>query len=195
MRLPELALLYSVVGVGCALALLVARRRSKGAGSLVLDAALLAPFWPLYGPFLLLKALPPEAATAEASGLSGQVLELPLSSLLPDDETARALEARLELARARVAEIDRLLADPDFDEEVALERKRQLEARGDVRAAATARGRAASIRQLRQLQGQAEVVRLAGESDRSASEGLLDELRLRLETLDEMLACTSLQEV
>lgn len=202
MRLPELAALYLLVSLGAAVGLIVARR-PLGMNDVV-DTVLLGAFWPLYGPFLLLQERSSPAGELSADGLPEA--ELPLTSLLPDPDTAAALERRLDLARSRVEEIDCLLGRPEFSEEAAIERQRLLETRGDERAAATARQRVGSIRRLRRLRQrfaaeldeireivtqfriQAEVVRLSGEDDGESSRELLNELHLRLETLDEMLS-------
>lgn len=213
MRLLELAVLYVLVGVGSAAAFLV-MRRPLTAGSMA-DAALLGAFWPLYGPFLLLhgSSAPAQAASTAGPGLAiaapGELEAPALASLLPDLETARALERRLSLAESRVAEIDRLLALPELSEEAARARQAALEARGDDRAAAAAGQRVQAIRRLRQLRGrfaaelteigellaqariQAEVVRLAGEDDGRATRELIGELQLRMEALDEMLGESS----
>jgi hypothetical protein len=204
MRLLELTVLYLLVGAGAAVAFLV-MRRPLTAGSFV-DAALLGAFWPLYGPFLLLHGpQSAEAADAMPLAVSAPADPPPLASLLPDLETARALERGLALARSRVADIARLLAQPELSEGAALARQAELEARGDDRAAATARQRVLAIRRLRQLRGrfateldeisellaqariQAEVVRLAGEDDGHATRELIGELQIRMEALDEML--------
>ncbi len=204
MRLPEFAALYLLIGVGAAAGLLVFRRPLTP-GSLV-DAALLGTFWPLYGPFMAFQGRAEAESPTDAAVIVGSSdVDLPLAALLPDRGTAEALEQRLSLAEARVAEIDRLLAQPELEEDAAEARWRALDARGDQRAAATARQRVQSVRRLRglrerfaaelteireivaQFRIQAEVVRLAGEDDGRATRELLNELHLRLETLDEML--------
>lgn len=219
MRLVDLAFLYLVVGLGCAAARLLARRGDGRPGAAAIDAALLAPFWPLYGPFLLMaqggRESPPRPARPAGPATWGEAPTVraaleraagsPLAGLLPDAAAAATLERRLGLARTRVEEIDRLLADRDFDETAAAERKRELEAQGGHRAAAAAGARATSIRRLRdlraqfarelaeidellvQLRVQAEVVRLAGDRDGEAGKDLVEELVLRLESLDAML--------
>jgi hypothetical protein len=201
MRIAELAALYVLVGVGAAAGLLAVRRPLTPAT--FVDAALLGTFWPLYGPFVLLqgRADAETAGTAVEAGLD----EAPLAALLPDRATAEALEERLRLAEARIAEIDALLRQPALDEAAAEARWRALDARGDARAAATARQRVQSIRRLRglrqrfadelvevreivaQFRIQAEVVRLSGEGDGAEARSLLDELHARLDALDEML--------
>lgn len=205
MRLPELAVLYVLIGVGSAAGFL-AVKRPLTAGALV-DAALLGSFWPLYGPFLVLQGRTEPGRTTSRAVASGHIAspELPLSSLLPDPATAASLEQRLTLAQARVADIDHLLSLPEFSDVAAKTRHQELERRGDHRAAATARQRVQSIGRLKQLRErfatelieireilaqfriQAEVVRLAGEDDGQSTRELISELQLRMETLDEML--------
>jgi len=204
MRLPELAVLYLLVGIGSA-AGFIAVKRPLTAGVFV-DAALLGTFWPLYGPFLMLQGRSQSNDPGlDAVSWRNAAAAAPLCSLLPDPTTAAALERRLALAQARVTEIDRLLSLPEFSEEAATRRQQELEDRGDLRAAATARQRVQSIARLRQLRArfstelteisellaqfriQAEVVRLAGEDDGQATRELISELQLRMEALDEML--------
>ena len=203
MRLPELLLLYFLVGGGCAVAVW-AKRADAGRA---VDAALLAGFWPLYGPFLLLGNPPASAKVEEEMEFLSalrRASQTPLGKLLPDETTARALAARLRIAAGKVDEIDRLLARREFSEDAALERVRELEAKAaSSRAIATASNRVQNIRRLRglrdrfareldevkellaQLVTQAEVVRLAGEADAEARE-LVRELVCRVEGLDEM---------
>jgi hypothetical protein len=206
MRLPELAALYLLVGIGAAAAFL-ALRRPVTATTLV-DAALLGPFWPLYGPFLALKSLGDGQDSEERLATTFDQEQLPLSSLLPDQETADALDRRVSLARARIVEIDELLRRPELSEPEAQRRLQQLERQegdGAARALAVTRRRIRDIRHLQQMRAgfadellelgelvaqlrvQAEVVRLVGEEESDSTRELLDELHLRLETLDEML--------
>lgn len=205
MRLPELAVLYVLIGVGSAAGYLAIKRPLTAAA--LVDAALLGSFWPLYGPFLMLQDRAEPDSTVPRAATSGNIAspELPLSSLLPDPATAASLEQRLALAEARVAEIDHLLSLPEFSDDAATSRQQELERRGDHRAAATARQRVQSIGRLKQLRGrfaaeltevreilaqfriQAEVVRLVGEDDGQSTRELITELQLRMEALDEML--------
>lgn len=208
MRLTELAALYALVGVGCALSTLLIRR--KVSLSILLDTALVGTLWPLYGPFLLFRMseksqlqpplLPDQSLQSALQRASGT----PLASLLPDRDSAQALQHRLSLAQSRVSEINNLLAQPDFCEEAAQARQQELAQRGDKRAAATAQRRVQSIGRLRQLRDsfsrelseisellvqlriQAEVVRLSGTQDNPGD--LMGELVLRLQSLDEMLS-------
>jgi len=207
MKVLELAVLYGVIGVGCATVVLV--RRSLSWGSAV-DAVLLLGFWPLYGPFLLARVtVEPEGGQSdgEIAFLSAlrRAQGTPLADLLPDRETVAALGRRLRVAAGKVAEIDQLLRQPELCERAARKRLAQLAARGaSDNARATAAMRIQNIRRLRrlrdrfareleeieelltQLRTQAEVVRLAGIPDREARE-LVAELVARVEGLDRML--------
>lgn len=177
MRATELAILYLIIGCGSAIALMVMDRRSRR----ILDAVLLLPFWPLYGPFLLISR--PEAG---------------------DPKLAR-LQQCLAKAGSRIAEIDRLLARPELDARSAAARLVQLRERGDERAAASVQARLTSIERLErlrerferevteieellaQLRVQSEVFRLAGGADTGTRE-LLDDIICRVDGLEAILA-------
>lgn len=210
MRLPELTLLYALVGVGCTIALLMRHRSSRPA----VDIALMTTLWPLYAPFVLARAEQMVDVTfGEKSFLAAlqQVSGTPLAGLLPDPTEARALARRLRVASEKVFEIDRMLTQPDFDEQAAVARQKELEAQGDRFASETAQRRVQNIRRLRslrdqfarqldqvgellsQLRIQAEVVRFAGQVD-DGTRDLVVELICRLEGLDEVLDQSSLDE-
>lgn len=206
MKLTELSVLYGLVGMGCALVVLL--RPAEQRGRLV-DAVLLLGLWPLYGPFVVARwqgrdegVTGREAAFLAALRRAGGT---PLAALLPDQDTVLALGRRLRVAAGKVVEIDALLGQPGFSESNALERRRQLEQRGATTCAlSTATMRIQNIRRLRQLRDrfareldevgellqqlhtQAEVVRFAGTPDAGTRE-LVDELVSRVEGLDRML--------
>lgn len=204
MKLAELAALYALVGLGCATAVL-ARRRTAAS---LLDAGLLVPFWPLLGPFLLLRASEaPIARRPEQSFLVAleHAGRGPLGALLPAPETIRKLADRLAIAAAKVDEIDALLRRPGFRADEATAHLLDLERRGasetarasaalrvgNLRRLAALRDRFAAelddIRELMaQLETQVEVVRYAGTIDPTTAE-LLSELVARVEGLDEVL--------
>jgi hypothetical protein len=200
MRILELAVLYALVGAGCAVA--VAARRARFA-----DALLVFVLWPLYGPFLLLREGAGGGADREVAFLVAlrRAGQSPLGSLLPDEPTVRALGRRLRVAAGKVEEIDALLARPALSEEAALRRQQELRARNASETAqSTAAMRLQNIRRLRalrdrfareldevgelldQLTTQVEVVRLAGAPDAGAEE-VVRELLARIEGLDEVL--------
>jgi hypothetical protein len=205
-RAADLAVLYLLVGTGCLLFVLVRRRRLAGRGARLrtgdglLEPLLAFACWPLYAPFL-------------PAPRPGQ-LERGPSGLLTGPAAARLLEQRLAAAGGRIAEIDRLLALPEFEEAGAQERLATFSARGGERGAAAARSRlqnierlqrlrarsAREVEELRELLGQlrvqTEVVRLSGPGGGASPVLAADlapeldgerELLCRLEALDALL--------
>lgn len=183
--LAECAVLYVLIGAGCAVALVL---RSNGQRHPA-DVALLLAVWPLYAPFLLSSA--PAAIPGRPTDFLDAIQRAagtPLASLLPSPAAAAGLNARVLAAEQRVAEIELLLAQPEFSETAALARSQDLEARGETLAASIAATRARNIRQLQQLRDrfrrelseinellaqlrlQAELVRLAGAADGGSRE-------------------------
>jgi hypothetical protein len=191
--------------VGCACAVLAFTR---GGLANLIDAALLLLFWPLYGPFFLMRrqgtdGLPIDkeaaflAAIRRASGT-------PLGRLLPDGATARALARRLRTAARKVRELDALLLRPDFSEAQAAARVAELDLQGSSTALASAAMRLHNIHRLRalrdrfareldevgelvaQLTAQAEVLRLDHGLD-AHNEELVTELLSRVEGLDQII--------
>lgn len=204
MRLAELLTLYLLIGVGAAI---VVALRSPSPRARWVDSALLVPFWPLYGPFVLSQRPPPTADAGEVGFLVAlrRAAGTPLSALLPDEQTARALARRLRVASDKLAEIEALLQRPEFDEQRAVNRRHELVTSGaSASALATAQSRLQNIQRLRrlrdrfarellelqellaQLTTQAEVVRLAGVPD-SEAEDLVREIVCRVEGLDGLL--------
>ena len=187
MRTVELMLAYGAVGIACAVTLVFVARGRWG------DAALLAVFWPLYGPFLILGSMTPRTDNAF------------MQRLLPDKVTVEKLNERLHLAQGKVEEIDRLLKREEFSRVEVEKRHKTLVASGDQRAAASANARLENIGRLQrlrerfsrelteldellaQLRVQAEVVRLAGSADEETRE-LVSEIVCRVEGLDLILA-------
>ncbi|MEO7731568.1 MAG: hypothetical protein ABIY55_11390 [Kofleriaceae bacterium] len=192
-----LGVAYIAIGALVALAVAAIKRRLT-----LGDALLIVGLWPLYAPLSfardgdrgredeLLAAL----ARAQAS---------PLASILPDAETARILGSRLREATARLAELDEVLARPDFDPRAVEQRAAELAARGATAAAATAGLRVQTLGQLRslreryhreldevgeliaQLVTQAELVRLQPAIAEASGE-LVRELVARVEGLGEL---------
>ena len=169
---------------------------------------LLVGLWPLVG---AAAARAVAAADATATGERELFAALaraqasPLASVLPDAETARVLAARLREAGVRLADLDAVLARPDFDPAAAEQRAAELTARGATAAAATAQLRVRTLGQLRalreryrteldevreliaQLVTQAELVRLQP-SIAHASGELVRELVARVEGLGDLFA-------
>ncbi len=213
MNLIELAILYGVVGIGCAAA---GYRRTSiesnygvNGGHRVVDAAILVAFWPLYGPFLLfsMHTQNRKRDDGEAPFLIAlrQARKTALGDILPDETTATALANRLRTASDKTKEIDELLQRSEFSEQSTRLRIDALQQRGASQyAIKTATIRLQNIRRLRairdrfareleevqellsQLTTQVEVVRLAKTSDESMGD-LVRELVFRVEGLDEMI--------
>ncbi len=203
MTVVELALGYAGIGAVLALVAVAAGRASA------LDAVMLAGLWPLYGPVLAggdrrapTAADPREDALVEALRRAAGT---PLGAALPDEAGARALAGRVRDGRARLADLDLVLARPDLDEAVARARVAALE-RGGAHpgAVAVAQRRIHTIRRLRELRARfasdleqvdevvtqltahLELVRFAGTVDDTAAE-LAADLCARVESLDELL--------
>ena len=200
MTVVDLAVAYA--GIGAVLALVaIARKRAS-----TLDALLLLGLWPLYAPVLAggggTETDPRERALVDALRRAAGT---PLATALPDEAGARALARRVRDGRARLLELDRVLARPDLDESAALARVEALgRASAHPGAVATAQRRVHTIRRLRavrdrfageleqvdevvtQLTAQIELVRFAGTADETTAE-LVSDLCLRVEGLDEIL--------
>jgi hypothetical protein len=197
MTLGDIGLGYAGIGVILAVALHARRRLAPS------DAVLLLAVWPIAVPLILTAARDPDeselvAAIARASAS-------PLAPVLPDAETARVLQSRVREARARLTELDRVLARPDFDPTAAEQRATELTSRGSAAAAATAQLRVRTLGQLRglrkryrteldevreliaQLVTQAELVRLQPSTAQASGE-LVRELVSRVEGLGDLLA-------
>lgn len=214
-----LVVLYVLIGVGCAIALVA--RQGRAATPLV-DMALLLAFWPLFGPFVLARpgqhhgGPSPTGTHTQGEGLEELLMALrraggaPLASLLPDLDTGRRLQSRLEIAARHVSEIDRLLGMEQYSEDAALARQADLQAAGDTRSAEMVDGRLQIIGRLRrlrdhfdqeinqiselltQLQLQAELVRIAGTASDDTRDLVL-ELVTRIQGLEELMAGDELE--
>ena len=164
-HITPLAALYLLLGLASAVTLALRRDIPTSA----VELGLLCLFWPLYGPFVLLKFVeqephraapgtPPKSASDLQHDGVERVLEAlrragdaPLASLLPDVHTGRKLAGRLHTASEHVAEIDALLKQPEYDEQTALAQQDTLNAEGDKRSAAMINNRIQIIRRLRGL--------------------------------------------
>jgi hypothetical protein len=161
MKTPELALVYLLVGLGLSAAWgLRSRPRAE-----VIDLALLLLFWPLYGPFLV--------TAPRRSAFAG---------LMPDPALIEDLERRLEQARMRGDAIGALLCDP------AMLGAESLRAKLEAMRARFQTEVVAGEDLLGQLRLRERALRLAGSEDLSESTQMLDEVRTRIEVLDQMLA-------
>ncbi|WP_224246387.1 hypothetical protein [Hyalangium gracile] len=131
MGVVETCILYLLLGGVVAVAL-VLRAEGKGAGVRVVTFVAGVFFWPVFAPFLLAPARPaaPVAQPARAAqsrllAAVGQVEGLAADVLRPEVARLRGLVEAVGKMEARVAEMDALLATPEFDRAAA---SRQLEA-------------------------------------------------------------------
>ena len=160
MSLRDLLVLYAVVGVGCAIAVL---RRSPAGGGRGFGSAVATFFvWPLWAPFALgsppPRRPPPgtggdvvrriERALAEAVD---SVAGTPMAEVFPARAAARITEQVTKVA-AHMEELSALTSRAAFDAKASAEHLRDLEARGaSDRTMATARLQHESLTRLQQL--------------------------------------------
>jgi DNA-binding transcriptional MerR regulator len=203
--LGALGLGYITIGAALAIIAAFARRLAS-----VADALLFVGMWPLWAPLAFARSLPADDAAEdprerELIGALARAKDSPMASVLPDEVNARVLAARLREAGVRLAELDAVLARPDFDPAAVERRASELAARGSAAAAATAQLRLRTLGQLRalraryrteldevheliaQLVAQAELVRLQPHVV-SASGELVRELVEQIESLDDLFA-------
>lgn len=204
MTLGALALGYLAIGAVIAIGAAAARRLASAA-----DALLIVAMWPLWAPLVLTRgggaARLDDPRERELIAVLARAHDSPLAALLPDEENARVLAGRLREAGVRLAELDAVLARPEFDPEAAQLRASELAARGATAAAGTASLRVRTLGQLRglreryraeldevheliaQLVAQAELLRLQPANAPACGE-LVRELVAQIESLDELFA-------
>lgn len=207
MTLGAIGIGYLAIGAAIAVAAVVARRVSSAG-----DAILLVGMWPVWAPLSFARpagagdpALIEDPRERELISALARAQESPMASVLPDEVNARVLAARLREAGVRLAELDAVLARPDFDPRAAEQRAAELTARGATSAAATVQLRVRTLGQLRalreryrleldevheliaQLVTQAELVRLQPQSAPASGE-LVRELVSQIERLDDLFA-------
>lgn len=198
MTVVDLAVAYA--GVGAVLALVAIVRWKATA----VDALAVLAVWPLYAPVIAAGSDDDDPRAQALVDALRRAAGTPLAGALPDEAGARALVRRVRDGRARLAELDAVLARADLDEAAALARVAALE-RGGAHpgAIATAQRRVQTIRRMRalrdrfageieqvdevvtQLTAQLELVRFAGTADDTAAE-LAADLAARVESLDEL---------
>ena len=208
MSLPSLGVGY--IALGAVLALVIAgikRRMSLG------EALWIVGLWPLYAPLAFARADTGEnRREAELLAALARAKDSPLAGVLPDAESVRILGGRLREAGARLADLDEVLARPDFDPAAAEQRASELLARGAMAAASTTQLRVRTLGQLHalreryrseldevgeliaQLVTQAELVRLQPAIAHSSGE-LVRELVARVEGLGELFAYQAAIEI
>src|SRR5262245_49397052 len=125
---------YVAVGIAVAIGALVFASRRLAAG----DVVMLLLLWPIAAPIVLTGSGRNELDEPELVAAIARASASPLASVLPDAETARVLQERLHEANERLAELEVVLARPDFDPAAAERRVHELSTRGATAAANTA---------------------------------------------------------
>lgn len=209
MSLLDLAALYALVGVGCAI---VVYRRTRGErGRRAGSAALALALWPIWAPLAL---VPDPPRRTPASGRVARIeAELeravaaaagsPFAMLLPEEASDR-IRAELRAAALRIDELDSVLGQPGFDLAEAERRVTQLGDHGSATALRTAvlhRDNVARLESLRDkharaleelgelvgaLRSQLVLARYAGSSPEGVG-GIVTELWARVEGLGEAM--------
>ncbi|KFE67220.1 hypothetical protein [Hyalangium minutum] len=138
MGVVETCILYLLLGGVVAVALVLrAEGRSPGERAVTFVSGVF--FWPVYAPFLLAPARasptaavtpPARAARERLVGALSQVEGLAADVLRPEVARLRGLVDAVGKMEARVAEMDRLLATPEFDRAAASEQLESLARRG-----------------------------------------------------------------
>ncbi len=136
MGIVETCILYLLLGGVVAVALVLrAEGKSQGARAVTFVAGLF--FWPVFAPFLLSSAqpaarvtLPARAAQSRLLAALGQVEGLAADVLRPEVVRLRGLVEAVGKMETRVAEMDALLATPEFDRAAASGQLEALARRG-----------------------------------------------------------------
>jgi hypothetical protein len=160
--LRDLLVLYGVIGVACAIAVL---RRAPSAGARAMTSALATVFvWPLWAPFALGAARPTASRGGPVSGsvarieraLSDAVAAVagtPMSDVF-SPKTASRIAAEVSRVAARLDELSALTTQAAFDGQASAKHLKDLEARGaPERTVVTARLQHDSLTRLQQLRG------------------------------------------
>jgi hypothetical protein len=185
MRLTELAVLYGVVGLACAIGLSL--RAPTGAKPGVVDALLCLLAWPLYVPVWMAgrTGAPVDEGVGEMRGAIGReygalvdalraVRDPLVASLLPAREQLDRLFSHLRGLDGRVGQLDEVLAGESFDAASAGRALGEAERRGQ--GVEQARLALESIERLRRLRARA-----AGERDELLA--LCQRLRMQVTVL------------
>jgi hypothetical protein len=160
MSLRDLAILYLVAGLACAVA--VYRSSPESGPRAAAAAALAVPLWPIWAPIALTAGRTASVAsigTASAAARMESALRegveacagTSFEALLSRDAASR-IQAEVTRAASRHAELDALLRRDGFDDVAAASRVAELEqARASARALATARLHLDNVRRLRAM--------------------------------------------
>ncbi len=213
MNLTDLLIIYTLIGVACAVAVYHRSVEPPLAPRRVASAAVTVPLWPLWAPFALATGSPRRwtaagarlPVVAQVDTLLAEALEAidgtPAQPLLSRQDAA-AISERVLAAAQRLSELQAQLRRPAFDLATAAERIAELESRGASESAlTTARLHHQSLERLdqcclREEQALAELVELLqimraqlllarfGPSDRDDHpDELLAEIWARLESI------------
>jgi hypothetical protein len=167
MSLRDLLLLYSVIGVACAIAVV---RRAEGTGmARAMSALLMVPLWPLWGPFALSTpsparrrsrgASPDDSAARDPATRIARALDeaveavagTPMSEVFSKQVAAR-IAAEVARIAVRMEELAELATRGGFDTAASAARVKDLESRGAPdRTVATARLQHESLSRLDKL--------------------------------------------
>jgi hypothetical protein len=162
MSLRDLLVLYVVIGVACAIAVL---RRGPGMGARAVSSAVATVFvWPLWAPFALgspRRTSSPAAAAGQSDAVQRiaralseaveAVAGTPMSDVFSQKVAAR-IEAEVLHVAGRMQELSALTARSGFDVDASAQHLKDLESRGaPERTLATARLQHESLSRLQQL--------------------------------------------
>ncbi len=176
MSLRDLLLLYGIIGVACAIGVLL--RATGSRASVAASAVMAIPLWPVWAPFALAtprrrQAAVQSAAVARIDRALAEAVEAVAGSQIADvfsPKVAARIAEEVTHVATRQGELAALSAKTGFDAAAAKERLRELEARGaPERVVATARMQLESLVRLDEL--------------RAADARALDELAELLEAL------------
>ena len=162
MSLRDLLVLYAIIGVACAIAVL---RRAPTAGARTMTSAVATVFvWPLWAPFALGTAKPAGPRRGQESGSLGRieraladavaaVAGTPMSDVF-SQKTAARIAAEVARVAARLDELSALTTQVAFDAHASARHLKDLEARAaPERTVVTARLQHDSLLRLEQLRG------------------------------------------
>jgi hypothetical protein len=185
MGVVETCILYLLLGGVVAVAL-VLRAEGKGPGARVATFVAGVFFWPMFAPFLLAPArpvgagvLPARAAQSRLLAAVGQVEGLAAEVLRPEVARLRGLVEAVGKMEARVAEMDALLATPEFDRAATAGQLEALSRRGLAAEDARVQSVQARLRNMERLVAMRE--RTAADLERVVLQ--LEEMGSRLQLL------------
>ncbi|MCB9592957.1 MAG: hypothetical protein H6719_09520 [Sandaracinaceae bacterium] len=210
MSLVDLALLYTIVGAGCAA---VVYRKSRGPVRRRLGSAAIAlPLWPIWAPIALIPdAAPRSRATDRAARIETELAQAVTAAsdspfeVLLSQEAAERIRTEVRDALQRIAELDEVLEQPGFDRREAEERVARLSDTGAskraLRTAVLHRDNVLRIEALRDkhvraleelgelvgaLRSQLVLARYAGSAPEGVG-GIVSEMWARVESLGEVM--------